>query len=212
MENGNASESRRNLLGLAAAGAGLGVLGFQSEARAQAAGLFASWVHGHNLVLERAVFTPGKAQVNAAFGRREWDGDLRDFGNSGAIAVSRLGWGARLVVFDYSSANNRKSGQVWCHYAVPTPVIVGGRRARLRQVLVRHTTPNPQQLAIIAVHVWDGDTRVFTRDGIVSPNPFVAPLPDREVLWGMGVSLLVNANNARNVMLDVHAVGIDFFV
>lgn len=217
MRTDDTVEGRRKLLSLAGLGVGLGLAaGAAREAQAQQQpGLFASWVHGHAIVLERGIFSPSKAGVQAAFrDRLEWDGDLIDFRNWGAIVASRLGWGARLVVFDYGSGNEQKSGAVWCHYAVPTPVIVSDRRARLRQVLIKHTTGSPQQLAIVAVHVWDGDNRVFAMDNIVgmSPGVFAQALPDQEVLWGMGVSLLVSANAARDVFIDIHAVGIDFTV
>jgi hypothetical protein len=174
---------------------------------------FSSWVHGHSVVVERAVTPHCKDAVDRAFVTREWDGDLVDLRDFGTLAVSRIGSGAQFVVFDHGIDDNPKSGLVWCHYSVPTPVMVGGLRSRLNQVYVKHTTNAPQQLAITAVHVWDGPERRFQRDNIVAMDPnFQAPLVDDEVLFGIGVSLLLSANNAQNVAVTVHAVGVDFMV
>jgi hypothetical protein len=215
-----ATESRRKLLGLAAAGVGLGVAtALPPAAQAAEPGLFASWVHGHNVVLERGVFAISKAGVFAAFRfaasqpfPRGFDGDVVAFSSSGALAVSRLGSGAQFVVFDYGSQDRPKTGRVWCHYAVPTPVIVEDRRARLIRVLVDQHAQEAQQLAIVAVHVWDGGNSIARFDNIVAmpSGLFIRDLPDVPVLRGMGVSLLIGANNAKNVKLDINAVGVDF--
>jgi hypothetical protein len=212
-----APESRRKLLGLAAAGVGLGAASVLSpEAQAAEPGLFASWVHGHNVVLERGVFTPSKAGVFAAFRSfpRGFDGDVVAFSSSGALAVSRLGWGAQFVAFDYGSQDRPKTGRVWCHYAVPTPVLAEDRRARLIRVLVDQHAQAAQKLAIVALHVWDGGNPVARFDNIVAmpSGLFIRDLPDVPVLRGIGVSLLIGANNAQNVKLDVNGVGIDFLV
>src|SRR4051812_32272776 len=136
-------ETRRKLLGLAAAGAGLGAATALSlEAQAGTPSLFASWVHGHNVVFERTIRAPSRNAVATTFVAKGpfsdtsmtyYDGDVLLILGTGApaVAVSRLAEGARFIVFDRGTADNPQSGSFWCHYAVPTPVIVGGQRATL---------------------------------------------------------------------------------
>ena len=226
------SGSRRKLLGLAAAGAALGTLGArESVAQAQrgqqpvspAPPKFTSWVHGHSAVLERGIFSATRSGVDEAFPTRDWDGDLIRFPKHGALALSRIGWGARFVIFDYGTgAANRlaprpKNGEVWCHYAIPTPFVGADDQQALRldKVTVMHTAPTPEQLSVTAVDVWDGDTLVQGSGRLPTTDPassavFSLSLPSRAVKRGLGVSLLITANQAINTYLEVHGVGIRF--
>lgn len=65
--------------------------------------LYASWVHGHQVQLERkgAASATGKSSVLNAF--NGYYGDSINLGGSAAVACLRLGWGARFVVYDCGS-------------------------------------------------------------------------------------------------------------
>jgi hypothetical protein len=192
--------------------------------------LYASWVHGHNVQLERvgAPNARSKESVNAAF--RGDPGDIVDLGSFGAAACLRIGWAARFVVFDSGAENLPKSGSFWCHYAIPTPVIEAGQRAQADTVLVNWESTAPSQLAVAAVHVWDGNKRIFNADSLGAgdfdggidgntTNASVVPnlaqlyrgnIALRQIFFGVGVSLLIRATNARDSFLEIRSVGIDF--
>jgi len=71
-------------------------------------------------------------------------------------------------------------------------------------------------VSLSAAHVWDGPSRVFARDGqaiggsnvslVNDRNSFA--LPDREVSWGIGVSVKFHFADPGDVVL--HAAGVDF--
>jgi hypothetical protein len=192
--------------------------------------LYASWVHGHNVQLERvgAPNATGKSSVLSAF--RGDPGDIVDLGGFASAACLRIGWAARFVVFDNGSQDLEKSGAFWCHYAIPTPVIEAGQRAEADTVLVNWDTSDRADLFVSAVHVWDGNKRIFADDsppisdfdgGIdgsttnagVTPNLsqlYRGDIQRRPIFFGVGVSLLIEANGARNDVLEIRSVGVDF--
>lgn len=73
-------------------------------------------------------------------------------------------------------------------------------------------------VTLSSVYVWDGPNRVFTQDGLAIGGSNVSlvegknsfALPDREVLWGIGVSALFHFADAGNVTF--HSAGVDFEV
>jgi hypothetical protein len=194
--------------------------------------LYASWVHGHSVQLERieGANANSKSSVKSAFG--EYDGDIIDLGGYGAAACLRLGWAARIVVFDRGTENYDKSGKFWCHYAIPTPVIEADHRAEADKVLVNYISTDISQISVAAIHVWDGNRRIFADDSpLVSPDDFNGGIPDhttnagtapnpgrlyrgdiqrRVVFYGVGVSLLIRAQSAKNNFLEIRSVGVDF--
>jgi len=101
----------------------------------------------------------------------------------------------------------------WFHVAIPTAVVDHGVRSRLRRVTVLFEGDPGVTLA--AIHVWDGPNRVFNVDELSvggafrtiqdGRNSFV--LPDLEVFWGIGVSVLFRFANDGNV--GIHSVGVD---
>ena len=199
--------------------------------------LYASWVHGNSFLLERvgASRALDRSSVRDAFLGSTGDiidGDIVDFGAYGGAACLRIGWAARFVIFDTGNGNLRKSGSFWCHYAIPTPVIEAGKRAEADTVLINYESTDISQISISAVHVWDGNKRIFvddspTRDaddfngGIsryttnagVTPNGsklFRGNIRRRPIYFGIGVSLRIRAHAAINNNLEIRGVGIDF--
>lgn len=194
--------------------------------------LYASWVHGTQVQLERrgAVQAKSKSTVNTAFHRS--NGDLVYLGGSGRAACLRIGWAARFVVYDCGSANYKKSGSFWCHYVIPTPVIEEGKRAEVDTVLINYESSNINALSIGAIHVWDGNKRIFVDDtptisaddfngGISGHSNNAGVTPDLNKLWrgniqrrpiyfGLCVSLLIKAQEAKDDYLEIRSVGIDF--
>lgn len=149
--------------------------------------LQSSWVHGHsaNIELNDRGRGPGED-----IGGRQWT----------AIEGLRVGPGVEYRCQDDSA--------YWFHFAIPTPVIVDGVRARLRKSLVLFTAGAGVTLS--AVHVWDGPNRVYTEDSLASGGLHLhaSDLPDREVEFGVGISVLFRFADAGSITL--HAAGIDF--
>lgn len=196
--------------------------------------LYASWVHGHSVQLERpgSPKVTGKNSVKSAFRTLSLDGDIIDLGGYAAVACLRIGWAARFVVFDSGSRNKEKSGTFWCHYAIPTPVIEADARAEAERVLINYESSDINALSICAVHVWDGNKRIFADDSpIMSADDFDGGIPGkttnasvtpnvsrllrgdlgrRQVFFGLGVSIKIRAQRAKNDILEIRSVGVDF--
>lgn len=108
--------------------------------------------------------------------------------------ITSSGWGTD--VYGISRHN-------WCHFAIPTPVIVADRRLRLQKVMLRFATQDDGKgyrvAWVTAVHVWDGDQMIATFDGLrlSGDHPFesfeIPELP--AVRWGLGISVQVLFNS-----------------
>lgn len=199
--------------------------------------LYASWTHGNNALLERvgAPKVKGKDSVHSVF-MGDY-GDIVDLGQFSSVACLRMGWGARFVVYDTGSADNPQSGSFWCHYAIPTPVIEAGARAKADTVLINYETNKPRNINIDAVHVWDGNKRILAADNLQLINTtkgddeydggisgqtansstainlsrlFRRNIVDRDVFFGIGVSILIRADQAKDDYIEIRSVGIDF--
>lgn len=172
-------------------------------------GLYAQWVHGNTAQIElnshgrgaREDVVPGSVNTYP-FGRIgaaiQWS----------AIEGLRTGSG--------SSFQCQAGSDYWFHFAIPTPVLVDSARARLGRVMVLFTAGPSVMLR--SVHVWDGPTRVFARDGLTVGGAHLGlaegvnsfPLPDQQVNWGLGVSVRFRFDSDGVVQL--HAAGIDLQV
>lgn len=199
--------------------------------------LYASWTHGNSALLERAGAPKvrGKNTVYSVF--RDDFGDIIDLGNYAGVACLRMGWGARFVVYDTGSGDNPQSGRFWCHYAIPTPVIEAGSRAKANTVLINYETNKTRNINIDSVHVWDGNKRILSVDNLNLINTtkgddefdggisrettnssasvdlkrlFRRNIIDRDVFFGVGVSILIRAEQAKDDYLEIRSVGIDF--
>jgi hypothetical protein len=107
----------------------------------------------------------------------------------------------------------------WVHYAVPTSVIVDNRRLRAGSVMIRFRTG--PGTSIYAVHVWDGERRIATYNGLnLSSKGFRWPrfdIPGHPYIrWGLGISIGVKFSDSANLppsnrlLVDISSVGCDF--
>jgi hypothetical protein len=151
------------------------------------------WVHGNSANIEL---------------NNRGRGDREDIGGRDWTAVEglRLGWGVTYRCQDNSD--------YWFHFAIPTPVIDDGVRARLRRVMLLFTAGTGVTLS--SVHVWDGVNRVLSKDGLAIGGSNVSlvnernsfALPNREVFWGVGISVQFHFADLGEVTL--HTAGVDF--
>jgi hypothetical protein len=174
---------------------------------------------------------PEKDKIVGKF--KEYDGDIVYLGGAGCVACMRVGWAARFTVYDCGTKNLPKSGSFWCHYAIPTPVIESGRRARAATLLIDYEASNNTRFGIRKIHVWDGNTRIAANDhpatansehnGGIPGNRAGGPPPNtdrllrlnlgrKEVYFGIGVSIQIAAQRSIGDILDIRSVGVDFLI
>ncbi|MBH0780502.1 DUF6623 family protein [Nocardia bovistercoris] len=88
----------------------------------------------------------------------------------------------------------------WLHAPVPTPVMVGGRRAKIIRAFLCFNIPQPDN-EIRAVHIFDGGNRIFAWNDlhiggnhltIGSKNTFELPNPVA-VATGISITFLFQA-------------------
>ncbi len=70
------------------------------------------------------------------------------------LSKTYTGWGAVI----------QTHGAEWCHFAIPTPVIVNGQDTSLQKVFVMFSTGGTSK--VTAVHVWDGPTKIQAFDNL----------------------------------------------
>ncbi|WP_425587166.1 DUF6623 family protein [Streptomyces violaceusniger] len=108
----------------------------------------------------------------------------------------------------------RTGEQGWCHFAIPTPVIVSDRRLRIDSALLRFFTG--EQATIDAVHIWDGDNRIAIHENLSLRGANRVErfqVPDQpEIRWGVGVSVhLAFGVDSPGAWADFNSAGADFF-
>jgi hypothetical protein len=107
----------------------------------------------------------------------------------------------------------------WVHFAIPTPVIVERRRLRAGSVMIRYRTG--PGCSIHAVHVWDGERRIASYNGLnlTAPNSFRWPrfeVPGHPpIKWGLGISVGLKFGDGANLpsnklLIDFSSAGCDF--
>lgn len=194
---------------------------------------YESWVHGSSVLLER-VGSPGaidKASALSCYGGHY--GDLLGTGDMGGAACFRIGWAARFVMLDLGNGNAPKSGSFWVHYAVPTFPIHSDTRSKAKRVFINYEVPRPStisELSIGSVHVWDGNRNILRADGVPrSADGFNGGISgtgtsaetgkkdrlltvnvNQDVFFGVGVSLHIEANTAKDGFLEIRGVGVEF--
>jgi hypothetical protein len=124
-------------------------------------------------------------------------------------AVRALRQGAFTTV---TPSNEATSG--WVHFAIPTPVIVNDVRLKAQSALIRFSTG--PQASVGAVHVWDGETNIYERNGVNYKGnlQFIREvIPNQpEVKWGINISILLNFNGrGPDAWVQLISAGIDFF-
>ena len=189
--------------------------------------LQAMWVHGTSVRPEWV----GDTLNNVSATR--WDGSSGDVGWSNINGLPR-GWGTTFrgkrantgglfgstvgpfhpeTPFQYSQKG------YWFHFAIPTPVIVAGRRAQLQRVFVLWQTSAGVLPA--AIHVYDGANRIWTT-GVSGSGPathatdltpgvtqFDLPTP-HSVIFSIGISMAVSF--AADGDVTFFSAGADFDV
>lgn len=194
---------------------------------------YESWVHGNSVLLERlgSPNANSKASALGAYGGHM--GDLLGTGDMGGAACFRLGWAARFVMVDLGNGNANKSANFWVHYAIPTPAVQSAERSLARKVMVNYESNDGDRLtmSISRMHVWDGNRKIFaddvvkrsrndfngglagtgtSRSSLVPTQVLSGNLGDQPIFFGLGVSLLISANTARDKYLEIRGVGVEF--
>jgi hypothetical protein len=134
----------------------------------------------------------------------EWPQSLR--------IESRTGFSARFVGkppsdFGVASVVN------WFHFAIPSPAIMFKHRLNLEAVIIRFRN----QAAITKVHVFDGERRLQSFDGLSLTSPAWDQrrfeLPQKpELSFGVGISVQVTFSGGSDDQNTVEfaAAGADF--
>lgn len=108
----------------------------------------------------------------------------------------------------------------WFHFAVPTPVIVDGKRLLVGSVMIGlRTGPGA---SVHAIHIYDGELKIAAHDGLnLSPQGFVwlrFDVPTHPAIkCGLGISIGVTFADAANLppnklLVEVSAAGCDFML
>lgn len=105
-------------------------------------------------------------------------------------------------------------GDNWVHFAIPTPVILDGRRSKLGSVLLRFRASGGAR--VHAVHIYDGEGRLAAHDNLEhAPAAWATErfeLPNRpEVNWGLGISVGVRLPGPDS-WIDFASAGADFLL
>jgi len=121
----------------------------------------------------------------------------------------------------YISTRGKPFTTNWFHFAIPTPVIVDGKRHFVGSVMIRlRTGPGA---SVHAIHIYDGEVKIAAHDGLnLSPQGgFVWPRFDMPahpaIKWGLGISIGVKFGDAANLppnklLVEVSAAGCDFML
>jgi len=106
---------------------------------------------------------------------------------AGRGSVERKGFSAKYTLNSGGLSN-------WLHFAIPTAVIVNGDRLRVASAMVRFRCGTGGQVK--AIHVYDGEKKIAAKDNLsLGPGLWhvekVDVPGDPEVMWGLGISILV---------------------
>ncbi|WP_024773057.1 hypothetical protein [Aquimarina macrocephali] len=197
--------------------------------------LHKSHIHGNSVALEYPRADQATGKRGAYYRSRYSSQDNVPLSGDTTVACLRLRWGSRFIFYDSGSKNKPKSGSVWCHYAIPTPVIEEGSRARIRRVEINYESTMISEISVGAVEVWDGNRLIHeetnpgrsgvginggitgsTRDFRNVPEEenvlIIDDIPDQFIFFGLSVSIKIEANNAKDDYLEIRSVGADFAI
>ncbi|UDD64051.1 hypothetical protein AFCA_013361 [Aspergillus flavus] len=99
-------------------------------------------------------------------------------------------------------------------YPIPTPVIVNGQRLKAGKVWIRFSTHDSSDLEISFLKIMDGDkSHIATINERLNGQQKQASYEfgHKEVAWGLNITIGVEYNTGPAV-LDIHGIGIDFYV
>jgi len=109
------------------------------------------------------------------------------------ISKRRYGFGAKF----------NTHGEEWFHFAIPTPVILDGKRSSLIKIFVLYETEGTAK--ITAVHAYDAGWKFKSFDNlslsgnhstIDDYNSWLID-PPREIIYGLGISVHVDFGERR---------------
>jgi len=108
----------------------------------------------------------------------------------------------------------------WFQWAIPTPVIIDGKRASVKKVFVLYSTAGTAKIK--SIHVYDSDIRIATFDNLALDGNHSAAL-DNKNIWdiapvhamkfGLGISVLVDFGPQSKVGvpgITFYSAGADF--
>lgn len=131
-----------------------------------------------------------------------------------SIQLESRSWSALRQGFFTTVRPSNESTSGWVHFAIPTPVIVNDVRLRAQSALIRFTTG--PQASIGAFHVYDGEKKIWEHNGtnyrgnLQVIREIIPGTP--EVLWGTGISLLINfQGTGPDAWIQLISAGIDFY-
>lgn len=108
------------------------------------------------------------------------------------------------------------SGMNWFHFPIPTTVILNDTRMKLGKVFALYRTTGGAR--ITAVHIWDGNQRIKTFDGLSLSGDFTNPpnchipqcswivSPAIDVKYGLVVCVQVQFTTAGSVLFATAGV------
>lgn len=184
----------------------LGITLMSSAAKPQNS-LYAMWVHGHSATLEDrrgdSAKLAGNTNTNHAV----------DLPGHTRFQSHKKGYSSEFYFFDRGRDNKPKNGEVWVHFAIPTPVITNNRRVKAKDVLLL-LKGSSERLRIAKIHVWDANKRILARDvnewGKKSQVRFSIP-GTPSVSYGIGVSILIKGERVKaSERIEICGVGVDF--
>ncbi|MDC8000035.1 hypothetical protein POV26_03225 [Aequorivita todarodis] len=124
--------------------------------------------------------------------------------------------GGQFIIWDRGTKNNDKNGEFWVHYAIPTPLIAAGTRAKAGLCLVSCMSTDIK-MHIGQVEVWHGNKSIFSQANTQLWGPekmhrFNIPTTP-SVMGALCISLKIKGErvNATKI-LEISGVGIDFYV
>jgi hypothetical protein len=127
------------------------------------------------------------------------------------ISRRRVGWGAEIT----------SHGAEWFHFAVPTPVIFGGKDSMLQKAFVFFKTT--MSAKIIGVHLYDGKSKFKefnnlglsgTHDGNIDQSNTFQVNP-AHIKYGLGISVNVDFGKSTPQgvpSITFAAAGADFII
>ncbi|MFP2997083.1 DUF6623 family protein [Spongiivirga sp. MCCC 1A20706] len=195
--------------------------------------LFATWLHGNDGKME-GVFHNGKdakglgskfadkirKAATAGFARSSqmagMPGHTIKLPGSAAATMLPTSGGAQFTIWDRGTKSKAKNGSFWVHYAIPTPLIVNGVRAKAAQVLVKCASTDAN-FFIDQVELWDANKRILQKSGLKlwgnDKMHRLALKAQKPVMHGLCVSVRVNGNRvSADRIFEISGVGIDLFV